>query len=46
MHEALLDSYPNLKLGDHIFIPNSLHVYERHFDKIRHVVENNRQYES
>jgi thymidylate synthase len=45
MHEALSSMYPGLKLGDHIFIPNSLHAYERHFDKIRYVVENNKQYE-
>jgi len=45
MRDALLDTYPGLKLGDHIFIPNSLHVYERHFDKIREVVESNKQYD-
>lgn len=46
MHEALKPTYPELELGDHIFIPNSLHVYERHFDKIRFVVENNKQYDA
>ena len=34
MYEALKEVYSNLEIGDHIFIPNSFHVYERHFDVI------------
>jgi len=30
----LTQTYLNLELGDHIWIPNSFHAYERHFDKI------------
>lgn len=37
--------YPDLTYGDHIFIPNSLHVYERHFDKVFEVVDNNKDLE-
>jgi thymidylate synthase len=39
MHEELLPTYPELEIGTHIFIPNSLHVYERHFEVLRKMVE-------
>lgn len=42
MHKALLETYPELELGEHIFIPNSFHIYERHFDMLRELVENNK----
>lgn len=42
MRNKLLDVYPGLELGQHIYIPNSFHVYERHFDKIRSMVEQNK----
>lgn len=45
MHERLIKTYEDLELGDNIFIPNSLHVYERHFDKVREVVEKNKEYD-
>lgn len=46
MYEKLKEVYPNLEYGEHIFIPNSLHAYERHFDKIKEVVEENKQFDA
>ena len=40
MYEKLKEVYPDLKLGKHIFTPNSFHVYERHFDMLKNLVEN------
>ena len=45
MLEALKSEYPQLELGEHVFISNSFHCYERHFDKLKELVENNKQYE-
>jgi thymidylate synthase len=40
MHEELAMIYLELELGNHIFIPNSWHCYERHFDLLRDIVKN------
>lgn len=32
MHERLKETYPSLELGKLTFIPNSFHCYERHFE--------------
>ncbi len=45
MYETLKPIYSELEFGEHIFIPNSLHVYERHFNMIKEVVEKNKQYD-
>lgn len=45
MLETLKPTYPELKLEEHIFIPNSFHCYERHFDKLKELVEKNKQYD-
>lgn len=45
MYSNLLEAYPDLKYGSHIYIPNSLHAYERHFNKVGEVVENNKHLE-
>ena len=41
MHLKLLKTYPNLEYGSHIYIPNSFHIYERHFDKLNDLVKIN-----
>lgn len=38
MHSDLQDTYPGLMLGDHIFIPTSAHIYERHFSLLEKIV--------
>jgi len=45
MYIHMSEVYPELEYGKHIFIPNSLHAYERHFDKVFDVVENNKDLE-
>jgi len=40
----LRKKYKSLKYGDFIFIPNSLHVYERHFDLLKRIIEDWRNY--
>jgi len=45
MYEALKPIYPELEYGEHVFIPNSFHAYERHFDKLKELVENNKSLE-
>lgn len=40
MYFKLINTYSELKLGEHIFIPNSWHCYERHFDVLRQIGEN------
>lgn len=45
MQKALSDTYPELSLGEHVFIPNSFHIYERHFDKLKELVEANKHLE-
>jgi len=39
MYSTLLETYTDLTLGDHIFIPNSFHCYERNFDKLLEMVD-------
>lgn len=41
MYQKLLETYPDIKLGEHIFIPNSFHCYEKHFDLLKSIVDNN-----
>lgn len=38
MHDKLLETYPDLKIGFNTFIPNSFHVYERHFPLLERIV--------
>lgn len=45
MYSNLIDTYSDLEYGSHIYIPNSLHAYERHFEKVRTVVEENKDLE-
>lgn len=40
MFIKLKEVYPNLELGDHIFMPNSFHCYEKNFDKLIELVDN------
>jgi len=40
MFNKLLVTYPEIKLGKHIFIPNSFHCYEKHFDLLKSIVDN------
>jgi thymidylate synthase len=40
MYKNLLLEYSDLKIGKHIFTPNSFHVYERHFDMLKNIVDN------
>jgi len=40
MYFRLLETYPEIKLGVHVFIPNSFHCYEKHFSLLRDIVEN------
>ena len=37
MMEALKGTYPELKYGKIVFIPNSFHCYERHFDLLKRI---------
>lgn len=37
MYEKLVEVYPDLKKGSMVFIPNSFHGYERHFDIIQKI---------
>lgn len=39
MYDKLIKTYPNLEKGNFIFIPNSFHAYEKHFDKIKEIAE-------
>lgn len=39
MLSHLQETYLDLELGDHIFVPNSFHIYERHFGMLRNLVE-------
>lgn len=39
LYNNLLPYYPDLKLGEHIFIPNSAHVYERHFNLLDDIIQ-------
>jgi thymidylate synthase len=39
VYVSLLDTYPDLKLGDYIHLANSLHVYERHFGMLKSLAE-------
>lgn len=45
MWEALKPAYPELEYGESIFIPNSFHCYERHFDMLKKIVELNKSLE-
>jgi thymidylate synthase len=38
MLEHLLAFYPNLKLGSYTHIANSYHVYERHYDMVKEII--------
>lgn len=40
MFEKLKETYPELKLGKMIFIPNSFHCYESQFKKLKEMIEN------
>lgn len=40
MYKKLKEVYNEIELGSHIFIPNSFHCYERHFDILEKIVEN------
>ena len=39
MFEDLLKTYSELKNGKMIYVPNSLHIYERHFDMLNKICE-------
>lgn len=39
MFNKLKSNYQELELGEHIFIPNSWHCYERHFDILKKIGE-------
>lgn len=39
MLNHLLPYYPNLKLGDYTHTANSLHIYERHYDKVSRMLD-------
>jgi thymidylate synthase len=39
MYDRLLKTYPDLKYGEMIFIPNSFHCYERNFDKLEGIAK-------
>ena len=37
MYNKLLTTYSSLKLGNMVFLPNSFHCYERHFDLLKEI---------
>lgn len=39
MHSKLLSSYETLEIGEHIFIPDSFHIYERHFSVLERIAK-------
>lgn len=39
VYNELVNEYPNLKIGNLVHVPNSFHVYERHFDMLKQMVE-------
>ncbi len=45
MYDALVLVYPGLEYGKHIYIPNSFHAYERHFELLETIVNKNKMLE-
>jgi thymidylate synthase len=39
MHKLLKNTYPDLELGTYTHIAHSLHIYERHFDLVKEMLE-------
>lgn len=39
IHCELIKVYPDVVLGEHIFIPNSFHIYERHFKLLEKIIQ-------
>jgi len=39
VHAMLSDRYPDLQLGTYTHFTNSMHVYERHYDMIKRIVD-------
>jgi len=39
MWQRLVEAYTHLSIGDHIFIPNSFHAYERHFELVKQIAK-------
>lgn len=42
VYSRLATTYQELEYGKHIFIPNSFHIYERHFDRLKKLIEENK----
>jgi len=41
MYTKLLTTYSDLKKGSMVFVPNSFHAYERHFDLVKQIALEN-----
>lgn len=39
IYNALLEKYPSLELGEYCHVADSFHVYERHFEMLKKIVE-------